>query len=164
MSYHESFWIAIAAAAPVIALAAVVSVGDVFRAAERISRTLPHNWTNEDFWTDRDDTLDWPTILRTSNVGYRLLRGGYAAGIINGVLQLVALSMALQSLADGNDVVSTLLPDVAVPLGIFLLLVSTTINAALRVDQRRLDELLHPDGRSGERGGPPPGESQEEHD
>ena len=161
MSYHESFWIAIAAAAPVVALAAVVSVADVFRSAEGISRTLPHNWADKDFWTNKDDTLDWPTIIRRSNWAYRLLRGGYAAGLINGGLQLVAMSMALQSLADGYDVVSTLFPDVAVPLGIFLLLVSTTINASLRTVQRWLDQLLHPDGRSSERGGPPPGERQE---
>jgi hypothetical protein len=164
VSYHESFWIAIAAAAPVIALAAVVSVADLFRAAERISRTLPHDWADKDFWTNKDATSDWPAIIRRTNGAYRLLRGGYAAALINGGLQLVALSMALQSLADGNDVVPTLFPDVAVPLGIFLLLVSTTINALLQIVQRWLDQLLHPDGRAGERGGPPLGESQEKHD
>jgi hypothetical protein len=133
VSFHESFWVTVGAAAPVIALASVVSIADLMGARDRISRNLPTPALDSD-WLDSE-------FIRAG----RLLIWAYLIGIINGALQMVALSMALQSLADGNSVVPTIVPGILVPLGIFLLLVSTSITVSLRTIQRHVSHQLSPE-------------------
>jgi hypothetical protein len=134
VSFHESFWVTVGAAAPVVALASVVSIADLMGARDQISRNLPTPSPALDSdWLDSE-------FIRAG----RLLIGAYLVGIINGALQMVALSMALQSLADGNNVVPTIVPRITVPLGIFLLLVSISMTASLRTIQRHVSHRLSP--------------------
>ena len=50
----------------------------------------------------------------------------------------------LQSLADGNNVVPTIVPTIVAPLGILLLLVSVSMTVKLRIIQRQLSHHLIP--------------------
>ena len=137
MSFHESFWVTVGAAAPVIALASVVSIADLMGTRDQISRNLPTPSSARDSaWLDS-------AITRAG----KLLIWAYLVAVINGALQMVALSIALQSLADGNNVVPTILPGVVAPLGILLLLVSISMTVKLRLIQRQLSHHLIP-GRS----------------
>jgi hypothetical protein len=132
VSFHESFWVTIGAAAPVITLASVVSIADLMGARDRVSRNLSTTSSALDSdWLDSE-------FIRAG----RLVIGAYLVGIINGALQMVAMSMALQSLADGDNVVPTIVPRITVPLGIFLLLVSISMTVSLRTIQRHLSSHL----------------------
>lgn len=134
VSFHESFWVTVGAAAPVIALASVVSIADLMGARDRVSHNLPiPSPTLNSEWLDSE-------FIRAG----RLLIGAYLVGIINGALQMVALSMALQSLADSDNVVPTIIPRIMVPLGIFLLLVSISMTVSLRTIQRHVSHHLSP--------------------
>ena len=135
MSFHESFWVTVGAAAPVIALASVVSIADLMGARDQISRNLPTpSPALDNAWLDS-------AVTRAG----RLLIWAYLVGVINGALQMVTLSMALQSLADGNNVVPTIVPGIVAPLGIFLLLVSISMTASLRIIQRQMSHHLIPE-------------------
>jgi hypothetical protein len=132
VSFHESFWVTVGVAAPVVALASVVSIADLMGARDQVSRSLrtPSPALDSD-WLDSE-------FIRAG----RLAIGAYLVGIINGALQMVALSLALQSLADGRNVVPTTVPQVMAPLGIFLLLVSISMTASLRTIQRHVSHHL----------------------
>jgi hypothetical protein len=135
VSFHESFWVTVGAAAPVIALASVVSIADLMGARDQISRNLPTpSPALDNAWLDS-------AVTRAG----RLLIWAYLIGVINGALQMVTLSMALQSLADGNNVVPTIVPGIVAPLGIFLLLVSISMTASLRIIQRQMSHHLIPE-------------------
>jgi hypothetical protein len=123
---HESFWIAVAAAAPVIALAAIVALTDTARAAG-LDRYAP-------------DGAD-PDLIRAAQ---KLLRSGYAAGLVNIVLQAVTLLLALLSLAAGHDQAPLIVAEITAPFGIFLLFAGGMIAIALRIAAGYI-----------ERGGPP---------
>ena len=128
MSFHESFWVTVGAAAPVIALASVVSIADLMGARDQISRNLP----------TPSSALDSAWLDSAVTRAGRLLIWAYLVGVTNGAMQMVALSVALQSLADGNNVVPTIIPGIVAPLGIFLLLVSVSMTVSLRIIQRQM--------------------------
>jgi hypothetical protein len=134
VSFHESFWVTVGAAAPVIALASVVSIADLLAARDQISRSLP----------TPSPALDSGWLNSAITRAGKLAIWAYLVGIINGALQMVALAMALQSLADGNNVVPTIVPGIVAPLGIFLLLVSTSMTVSLRTIQRQMSHHLSP--------------------
>ena len=138
MSFHESFWVTVGAAAPIIALASVVSIADLMGARDRVSPNLPtRSSALGDDWLDSE-------LIRAG----RLLIWAYLVGVVNGALQMVTLSIALQSLADGSNVVPTIVPRIMVPLGIFLLLVSTSMTVSLRTIQRQMSHHLSLDPRA----------------
>jgi predicted anti-sigma-YlaC factor YlaD len=60
-------------------------------------------------------------------LGRRLLWPGYAAGLVNVLLQAVMLLLALLSLAAGHDQAPLTVAQTTAPLGIFLLLVSSVL-------------------------------------
>jgi LytS/YehU family sensor histidine kinase len=134
MAFHESFWVTVGTAAPIIALASVVSIADLMGARDRVSPNLSSSSS-----VQGDDWLD-SELIRAG----RLLIWAYLVGVVNGALQMVTLSIALQSLADGSNVVSTIVPRIIVPLGIFLLLVSTSMTVSLRTIQRQMNHHLRP--------------------
>jgi hypothetical protein len=123
--------VTVGAAAPIVALASVVSIADLMGARDQLSRSLRAPPTLDSDWLDSE-------FIRAG----RLAIGAYLVGIINGALQMVALSMALQSLADGRNVVPTTIPRVIVPLGIFLLLVSISMTVSLRTIHRHVSHHL----------------------
>jgi len=134
VSFHESFWVTVGITAPVVAFASVVSIADLMGARERVSRNLPTPSDAVDSdWLDAE-------FIRAG----RLLIGAYLVGIINGALQMVTLSVALQSLADGDNAVPTIVPRIIAPLGIFLLLVSISMTVSLRTIQRHVSHHVRP--------------------
>lgn len=138
MAFHESFWVTVGAAAPIIALASVVSIADLMGARDRVSpNLLPSSSVPGDDWLDSE-------LIRAG----RLLIWAYLVGVVNGALQMVTLSMALQSLADGSNVVPTIVPRIMVPLGVFLLLVSTSMTVSLRTIQRQMNHHLRPSAQA----------------
>ncbi len=125
MSYHESFWVTIGAAAPVIALASTVSIADARVAREFLGTAL---YTRA------------PSPERT-DVALRALRFNTLANLIgfaNGFLQVVMLSLALYSLATVHDQTPLIIPGIAVPLGFFLLFAGSLIAASVRSLKRLL--------------------------
>jgi hypothetical protein len=62
-----------------------------------------------------------------------LLWSGYAAGLINVVLQAITVLLALLSLAAGRDQVPLIVAEITAPLGIFLLLVSGVLDGLERI-------------------------------
>jgi hypothetical protein len=131
MSYHEGFWLTVGAAASVIALATVVSFAEVLKARLAVySTTRPDSSPDVDLW-------EWSHRLFVPAV--RLGYGGISILLINGILQLAALAMALVSLADHNDDVPMIVPEIMAPLGIFLLLVSTWFTIQMHYYVRELN-------------------------
>jgi hypothetical protein len=145
VTYHESFWIAVAAAAPVIALAAVVAFTDTARIGG-VGQIRP---------ADAD-----PDLLKMVRWG---IWGGYGAGLVNVLLQAATLLLALLSLAAGHDQAPLIVAEITAPLGIFLLVMGGAIGAFLRVivgviDQgvdRNWSRRVH-GGRAVSRGGQEP--------
>ena len=133
MSFHEPFWVTVGAAAPVVALASVVSIADLMGARDQLSRSLRAPPALASDWLDSE-------FIRAG----RLAIGAYLVGIINGALQMVTLSVALQSLADGDNAVPTIVPRIIAPLGIFLLLVSISMTVSLRTIQRHVSHHVRP--------------------
>jgi hypothetical protein len=114
VTYHESFWIAVAAAAPVVALAAIVAFTDI--AGISGGRRAPGD-------TD-------PDVIK---LGRRLLWSGYATGLGNVLLQAVMLLLALLSLAAGHDQAPLIVAEVTTPLGVLLLLVASVLAVLERI-------------------------------
>jgi hypothetical protein len=113
VAYHEAFWIAVAAAAPVVALAAIVAYTDLGRIIGR--RPEP----------GRANPASFKTLAE-------VLVTGMAVAWINVVLQAVTLLLALLSLAADHDQAPLIIAEITTPLGIFLLLVSGVIGGTLR--------------------------------
>ena len=114
VSFHESFWVAIGAAAPVIALAAIVAFTDTGR-----------TWA--DWLRDQRDKND-----EDIKQGYVMLWTGSVAGLVNVLLQVVTLVLALLSLAASHDRVPLIVAEIMAPLGIFLLLVNGIVIILIR--------------------------------
>jgi hypothetical protein len=129
--------VTVGAAAPVIALAAIVSVTDVMGSREVLGYSI------------NSASLTARQIAKISDLDQRASiqqRSAFFVGIINGGLQLVALSMAFESLAVGHDVVPLVFPRIAVPLGLFLVLLSSTIAVSLRRTYRQIRAAVLPAG------------------
>lgn len=142
MAYHDSLWVAVAAAAPVIALTTIVSYSDTSTAYqefwERLSRYLSS--TGLDNLKPEVDQL----LGRQRRRLGRLTMGSSAIALLNICWQLLLLFLALWSLAEGKDEASAFFTAFAVPLGVFLLLWGTVLNLRLRGNARSVppDELL----------------------
>ena len=93
VAYHEAFWVASAAAAPVIALANVVTVSDAWGLARESVRTL----------VSVAEEIGQPSMVdgliprtRTAEILYRV-------SLVNLVLQAAVLLASMISLADTGD-------------------------------------------------------------
>lgn len=119
MAYHETFWLAVSATAPVIALAATVSMSDVLKLTEvdyqgskASSSELP---------AGRQAAL-WSMVLCTMNL----------------ILQLVILWTALDSIANDTDEARGISVIIWIePIGIALLLAVSLINISAREGIRK---------------------------
>jgi len=111
---HESFWVVVGTAAPVIALAAIVAFTDIARVAGEVA----------------DKFSDWDPKTRDS--ARRQLILGYLVGLINVVMQAAAVILALLSLAASHDQVPLIVLEITTSLGIILLAVSGLITVSLR--------------------------------
>lgn len=119
MAYHETFWLAVSAVAPVIALGVTVSLTDTLRLIDGNSRqdkssppkAEPGTWAV--FWAS-------------------------ALSCVNLVSQLVFLFYALKSISNSKDVTNGLVQITwGEPIGIALLLAVAILNAAARLKTRK---------------------------
>jgi len=115
MTYHESFWLATGAAAPVIALAAVVALSDALQ-TERDAKSPYGIWA-----------ASWGTATVTSMIS-----------ILNVIVQAALLAVSLSALAYGQNVMPPWVAIVLAVGGILLLGWTLAIGAAIR---RKLGEL-----------------------
>ena len=111
---HESFWVVVGTAAPVIALAAIVAFTDIARGADELDSKYPN--------------LDPETISQV----LKITISGYVLVFVDVVLQAVTLLLTLLSLAARRDQVPLIVPEIMASLGIVLLLVSGVLTAVLR--------------------------------
>ena len=119
MAYHETFWLAVTATAPVIALATTVSFSDILRLidADRKANKLPSSKPEPGTWP-----VLWSSLL----------------SIMNMIFQLTFLFYALSSIAKGTDRTGNLGFIIwGEPIGIALLLVVAIINAVARIKVRK---------------------------
>lgn len=142
--YHEAFWVAVSASAPVIALAAVVALGGVFSLA----------------WQATEWNIDHDAIVpKKSDYGraIELLRKRFNRAVsitrwtcmANTILQAAMLAFALTSLAARIDELPAALTIAAEALGIIAMLMAG-IYAADAVRSHRDSMVL----RMGQRIGP----------
>jgi hypothetical protein len=105
MAYYEAYWTAVAAAAPVIALANTVALD-----AKRLNNRLVHYLTKARM---RDGH-----VIRS--FFWALLRAGWpvSASIYNYLIQILALMFALISLQNRQNFVSVYVTTVALLLGL----------------------------------------------
>lgn len=121
VAYHATFWLAVSATAPVIALAATVSMNDVLKLLD--TNNEAHDPPSSELPPGRQPVL-WSMLLCTANL----------------LIQLVILWTALDSIANGIDKAEG--TEVVVwfePAGIVLLLAVAWINAYARKKLGRLE-------------------------
>lgn len=117
MSYHEAFWLATAAAAPVIALAAVVALPDMADATREASNAA-------------QDAVRYSVEARFESSS-RAARSQYATlGIV--LAQAALLAVSLSALATHRDVMPAWVAIVLAVSGIMLLTVTTLSLIATR--------------------------------
>ena len=119
VAFHEGFWVATGTAAPVIALAAVVSLADA-------GRELFSTWA---------EVTNFFSRLGSSTISRAVLLA--ALGIFNVFLQAALLAVSLVSLADGANSVPDWLAIAAAVGGVMLLAGSSLGIAGLRVMAQR---------------------------
>ena len=137
MSYHESFWLATSAAAPVIALAAVVALPDasaaVYGAMDRVGVTSRPNLKDPVTLKEiRPNGLDWAERL------WGKARVISIVSFFNVIIQAGLLAVSLSALASEQNVMppwGAIIPAVG---GILLLAWALAAGATLR---RRFQEL-----------------------
>ena len=138
MAFHESFWVVAGAAAPVIALAGIVSLGDALRGSFDEARAL-------------DSFFSLPPQLRPGG-GYRSMdqmqvqrlimprRLASVAEYANLILQMVTLGLALVSLANCRDVAPLVIVVITTLAGLGLVFLSTVMVVIARSRQRELSD------------------------
>jgi hypothetical protein len=138
VAFHEGFWVVTGTAAPVIALAAVVSLAEA-------GRTF---YLSEDPSVDAIDDVGlggFPTanafLALDRSLSLATTAMWIAAfGIVNLLLQTALLAVSLVSLADEVSLVPSWLAVVAAVGGLLLLAVSSLGTVLLRLKSRPPDE------------------------
>jgi hypothetical protein len=106
MTFHVDLWVSTAAAAPVIALAAIVSTGDILK---QMTRAIIQN---------QDNTADLLRLLNAANW----------TNVINILIQTLILYFSLQSLAkDANQANASLIINGTI-IGLILLVLSLLLS------------------------------------
>jgi hypothetical protein len=126
MSYHADVWLTVGAAAPVIALAAVVSNAE--------AKDLRNKFPNSSF-ASPTETTDVNTMV------HKAARWLNRLVTINILLQVGALATALLSLAAERDQVPLAVPIIVEPLGILLLAMTGSLAITLRSAPDRYAKL-----------------------
>jgi hypothetical protein len=122
---HESFWVTVGTAAPVIALAAIVASADMRGTANDFVEHWVSNLQHAPSGASKDKFRQG--VERELYRGFLSYRWAVRATTVNIVLQAATLSLALGSLAVGRDLVPLLIPLVMADLGIVLLVVSSRL-------------------------------------
>jgi hypothetical protein len=101
MAFHETFWVVTGTAAPVIALAAVVSAGDADEQVDRLAEATVR--LSVAFHKDRDDP-DLLEVLDKAGTGNLLMIAKLQ--YVNVVIQAVLLAVSLGSIASQRNLIS----------------------------------------------------------
>lgn len=126
MAFHEGFWLVAGTAAPVVALAAVVSIGDALREGiASIAEATPLL----DAQANSAGRLKGDRLTSTTTRAARRL---YALGLSNLFLQAALLAVSLVSLADDANLVPPWIAIVAAVGGLLLLAFSALGAVQLR--------------------------------
>ena len=131
MAFNESFWVAVAAAAPVIALANQFILIEAMPVKLRFVRML-------------HDSKAPDKVRSTAKTGKRLANLTYYLSYINLVAQAAMLASALVSLGSRQDVISLLVPQVIEPAGLCLIATAVGPLSLLREVRERTDEGAGP--------------------
>jgi hypothetical protein len=128
MAYHETYWAAIAAAAPVIALANTLSITDV-----------------TSLWISTKKRQSQPfRIFSRAFRPYYAFRQYYIliifVAVTNLLLQAIALNMALRSLLAEKDFANASLAGFFLIVGLVYVLAMVSLIAAVRYVQHRREE------------------------
>jgi hypothetical protein len=101
MAFHEAFWVVTGTAAPVIALAAIVSAGDADEQVDRMAEGAVR--LSVAFHKNRDDpgVLE---VLEKAGAGYLLMIA--KVQYVNVVLQAVLLAVSLCSITSQHNAIS----------------------------------------------------------
>jgi hypothetical protein len=121
VAYHEAFWVVIGAAAPVVALAVIVSLPD--------SLTLAGQ-------ADMDRGVN--ALREAANGVYRLAARIFVTGLINMLLQAGLLAVSLVSIEDGANCVPPWTAITATVGGIVLLGVASVMTVNTNLYRKRL--------------------------
>jgi hypothetical protein len=133
VAYHKDFWLAVAAAAPIIALATQVAVTQSFGSAFFFRRVRRRSTSAE--------------ARRFAARGWKVAVIGYFVSYGNVVMQGVALAIALVSLDRGEDYTQTATASLLLILGLIVVIISALASAAISGNRERLDELRQLDER-----------------
>lgn len=130
MRYHETFWVVVGAAAPVIGLACVLALGDTLGASVIFRRDSRHE----------PPYGSW---------GYRVAQFANAVGVVNISAQSTMIFLALESLARQQDQSSLGLPIVVETSGLMVLYAAIAANSVTRryIDRLQSDKRPGPGKR-----------------
>ena len=131
-TFHSDFWVAVVAAAPVIALAALLTSGDAIDAKVSLSRRRRLLGARPPTHPD-----DAELLLRR---GGRTNLRSYLASSVNTIIQGLVFMCGLVSLSDQRDAVPRILVVAGQTVGFFLLIDATTAAARTRHMAFHLDE------------------------
>jgi hypothetical protein len=114
--FHESYWVAIAAAAPIVALANQITLTEELRTGAFFRRVL--------------GTSNLPDAIRPiAERGQRDISFAYWIGGINMVVQVLALVAAFASLSGRHDAAPMLLVGIAVAAGLAAIVFTSGFSA-----------------------------------
>jgi hypothetical protein len=126
---HESFWVVVGTAAPVIALAAVVAATDTVRFSDGWTR--PARAADEEEWPE-----EWLRRWRSLSISLWGMSGVLLT------VQVVALISALTALYQNSDPVPGLIPLLAEPTSIGLLFIMGGVAGDMKALRRRAEKAL----------------------
>ena len=133
MAFHEGFWLVAGTAAPVVALAAVVTLGETLR--ENIA-SIAEAMPLLDAQVNSADRLKGSRLTTTT---IRATKQLYAVGLSNVLLQAALLAVSLVSLADDANLVPPWIAIVAAVGGLLLLAFSAL--GAVQLPWMRMNTL-----------------------
>lgn len=119
MAYYESFWVVVGTAAPVIALAAVVSSTDAGGESYGLNELVTNTAHSLRHSAEPDPVK--VSELKTAQTIARVLSWGFLLQLGNVFLQGAALTLSLSCLAVHRNVIPPYFGIVAVSLGMLLL-------------------------------------------
>jgi hypothetical protein len=128
VAFHESFWVATSAVAPVIALAAVVALPELTLVGRiGILRTRIEQ-------REHEDSL-WPVrnfLLRATRYAWKWALIAWLATLVNLIIQASLLAVSLCALAFKQDIMPFWLAILLATGGILILALSTLVSAEQR--------------------------------
>jgi len=145
VAYHEAFWVVTGTAAPVIALAAVLSVGESAMVGRNLGRFIWDAERHPDRYRDKnEDDTAWDQRLGTAQTARTYSMLNYLIAELNIASQAALLAMSLVSIDGADNSVPPWLAIVLAVGGIFLVLVISRWSAGVLSYWKEVVELGRP--------------------